>query len=115
MEFKYTTSVMLMVSSIFAFRYSSNKSQQPYGIVKFPPYTFYGIHVEAIGYPGTSHLLFFEYYEFKHTSCLAYCSVQTIRYEYMPFRNNCNCIQKATKYDNILSALCQHNSEILIN
>ncbi len=33
---------------------------------------------EVVGHPGTSLLLFFEYYEFGHTTRLAYCFSHTI-------------------------------------
>jgi len=49
-----------------------------HGIVKCPSYAHFRISPEVVGHPGTSRLLFFEFYEFGHTTLLAYCFSHTI-------------------------------------
>ncbi len=68
-------------SRIAAFRHFSNMTPplpRPHGIVKCPSNAYYRIRTEVVGHPGTSRLLFFEYYEFGHTTRLAYCFSHTI-------------------------------------
>ncbi|KAJ8008901.1 hypothetical protein DPEC_G00083240, partial [Dallia pectoralis] len=57
-----------------------------HGRVKCPSYAHFRISPKVVGHPGTFRILFFEYYDFGHTTLFAYCFSHTIKYGSTRFR-----------------------------